>query len=66
MLGHLFVWCGSHADNLTREELGRIINTRTGRDGPPGMEGTEMSEFEILLGKGAGCAYEAAGCSVRT
>jgi len=24
---HLFVWCGSRADNLTRGELGCIINT---------------------------------------
>ncbi len=30
------------------------------------VEGTEMSEFEILLGKGAGSAYEAVGYSVRT
>lgn len=29
-------------------------------------KGTEMSEFEILLGKGAGRAYEAAGYRVRT
>nr|DAN40622.1 MAG TPA: hypothetical protein [Caudoviricetes sp.] len=27
MSGHLFVWSSSRADNLTREELGCIINT---------------------------------------
>nr|DAU90784.1 MAG TPA: gelsolin-like protein [Caudoviricetes sp.] len=27
MSGHLFVWCGSRADNLTRGELWHIINT---------------------------------------
>lgn len=29
-------------------------------------KGIEMTDFERLLGKGAGCAYEAAGYSVRT
>lgn len=29
-------------------------------------KGTEMSDFELLLGKGAATAYEAAGYSVRT
>nr|DAK40436.1 MAG TPA: hypothetical protein [Caudoviricetes sp.] len=30
------------------------------------MEGTEMNDFETLLGKGAASAYEAAGISLRT
>lgn len=41
------------------------MHERSG-DGPHGMEGTEMNDFETLLGKGAASAYEAAGISLRT